>query len=325
MYETLKLGSKGDNVIILQQKLKKIGLFNAIINGNFGLSTEIGVKEFQKEVGLEDNGVVDRLTWTMLNNYTEEAVNRNERYVILTNPPISTDIKDVQQKLKVLLYYTGPINGIYNLETENAIKRFQLNNDLTPNGEVTQQTMNLIDMLYGNLSDCAKDLDVDLDNSEDNSYQIYTVSRGDTLYSIARKFNTTVDNIKSLNNLANNTIVLGQNLKVPSYNSNNNSNSYIVSRGDTLYSIARKFNTTVDEIKRINNLTSNTLTIGQVLMIPSNESNNYINYVVVNGDTLYSIAKKYNVSVDSIKSLNNLTNNFISIGQIIKIPTSNTR
>ena len=87
---------------------------------------------------------------------------------------------------------------------------------------------------------------------------------------------------------------------------------YTVKKGDSLYSIAKKYNTTVDELKRINNLSSNLLSIGQKLIIPSNESTIY---TVLKGDSLYAIAKKYNTTVNKIKTDNNLTNNLLSIGQ----------
>lgn len=74
----------------------------------------------------------------------------------------------------------------------------------------------------------------------------------------------------------------------------------------------------MDEIKRLNNLSSNTLTIGQVLIVPT--TNNYQTYIVKRGDTLYSIARDYGVSVNDIKSLNNLSSNVISIGQDLLIP-----
>ena len=80
---------------------------------------------------------------------------------------------------------------------------------------------------------------------------IYTVERGDSLYSIAKKFNTTVDTLKKLNNLTSNTLQIGQYLKLPS--SETPSLEYIVQRGDTLYSIATKYNTTVNELKRFRN------------------------------------------------------------------------
>ena len=97
---------------------------------------------------------------------------------------------------------------------------------------------------------------------------------------------------------------------------------YTVVSGDSLYAIARKYNTTVDGIKRLNGLTSNNLSIGQILKIPSSNNNdiNSITYVVISGDSLYSIARKYNTTVDEIKRLNGLTSNNLSIGQILKIP-----
>ena len=89
-----------------------------------------------------------------------------------------------------------------------------------------------------------------------------------------------------------------------------------------MWNIANRFNTTVDEIKRLNNLTSNMLSIGQTLKIPSTtSSNNYINYTVKSGDSLWNIARKYNTTVDAIKSLNNLTSDNLSIGQTLRIPS----
>ena len=101
--------------------------------------------------------------------------------------------------------------------------------------------------------------------TKENDENIYTVKKGDSLYSIAQKFNTTVENIKRANNLASNLLSIGQKLKIPSTLS---SNVYIVQKGDSLYKIAQKFNTTVENIKRANNLTSNLLSIGQKLKIP---------------------------------------------------------
>ena len=138
---------------------------------------------------------------------------------------------------------------------------------------------------------------------------IYSVVSGDTLWSIAKKFDTSVNEIKKLNNLSNNLLKVGTNLIVP--NVNNDSN-YIVVRGDTLYSIARKNNISVDKIRELNNLTSDVLRVGQVLKLKESVINKYI---VKLGDTLYSIASKFNTTVDTIKRLNNLTSNLLSIGQ----------
>jgi LysM repeat protein len=93
--------------------------------------------------------------------------------------------------------------------------------------------------------------------------------------------------------------------------------TYIVKKGDTLYSIARKYNTSVDNIKRVNKLDSNSLSIGMKLTIPGN---NNIEYIVKKGDTLYSISNKYNVSVKDIMNVNNLNSTNLSINQKLIIP-----
>ena len=150
---------------------------------------------------------------------------------------------------------------------------------------------------------------------------IYIVKKGDSLYSIANKYNTTVDELKRINNLTSNILSIGQVLKLPSDKASNvekeeNTISYTVQKGDSLYSIARKYNTTIDRIKDLNNLTTNLLSIGQVLLIPT-DTNLETTYTVQKGDSLYSIAKKYNTTVNRLKQLNNLTSNLLSIGQIL--------
>lgn len=149
----------------------------------------------------------------------------------------------------------------------------------------------------------------------------YTVKKGDSLYSIATKYNTTVDELKRINNLTSNTLSIGQVLKLPSdkvsdVEKEENTISYTVQKGDSLYSIARKYSTTIDKIKDLNNLTTNLLSIGQVLLIPT-DTNLETTYTVQKGDSLYSIAKKYDTTVDRLKQLNNLKSNLLSIGQIL--------
>ena len=145
-----------------------------------------------------------------------------------------------------------------------------------------------------------------------NSNNTYIVKSGDSLYTISKKYNTTVDELKRINNLSSNLLSIGQKLIIPSSTALDTDNYYIVKSGDSLYAISKKYNTTVDELKRINNLSSNLLSIGQKLIIPSNESTIY---TVLKGDSLYAIAKKYNTTVNKIKTDNNLTNDLLSIGQ----------
>jgi len=149
----------------------------------------------------------------------------------------------------------------------------------------------------------------------------YIVKKGDSLYSIANKYNTTVDELKRINNLTSNILSIGQVLKLPSdkvsdVEKEENTISYTVQKGDSLYSIARKYSTTIDKIKDLNNLTTNLLSIGQVLLIPT-DTNLETTYTVQKGDSLYSIAKKYDTTVDRLKQLNNLSSNLLSIGQML--------
>ncbi len=314
MNNNLQIGDMGDNVKIIQGKLKQLGLYNAIITGRYGLATKIGVEAFQRNNDIPVTGIVNSITYQRLVDYTEPLVAPISIYPTLSLGSTGSYVTDLQTKLKTLLYYTGDINGNFDLDTENAVKRLQVNNELTADGKVGSQTWNKINSLYGNLNDCAID-----NNITDN--EIYTVVSGDTLYGIAQKYNTTVDAIKILNNLTTNKLQIGQKLKIPNIN-NDGYIKYTVVSGDTLYGIARKYNTTVDAIKNINNLSSNILQIGQIINIPTSNQGTYINYVVVSGDTLYKIANIYNVSIDTLKSLNNLTNNILRIGQVLKIPTN---
>lgn len=170
-----------------------------------------------------------------------------------------------------------------------------------------------------------------------DGYEEYVVQRGDSLTKIATLFNTDINSIKKINDLTSNTIFIGQVLKVPNVVNDNNSGEveyqeYVVKRGDSLWKIARDFNTTVNQILELNMLDSANLQIGDVLKIPVDidngiDINNYLNdnsftnsYVVKQGDSLWSIARQYGVSVNDLKAINNLNSNLLSIGQELIIP-----
>ncbi len=142
---------------------------------------------------------------------------------------------------------------------------------------------------------------------------IYVVKPGDSLYSIAKLFNLTVTELKTINNLSSDLLSVGQQLKI--INDNSNNNVYTVQKGDSLYNIALRYNTTVSEIKKSNNLSSDNLNIGQKLILPNNSKT----YVVQAGDNLYDLAIRYNTTISDIKNKNNLTSNNLSIGQILII------
>ncbi len=143
----------------------------------------------------------------------------------------------------------------------------------------------------------------------------YTVQKGDSLYSIAKKYGISVDELKKANGLTTNNLSLGQKLVIPEVKGEI---GYVVKAGDSLYNIAKKYGISVDELKKTNGLTTNTLTVGQELVIP--ETSKSRTYTVKSGDSLYSIADKFGVSVSNLKKVNNLTSNLLSIGQILVIP-----
>ncbi|MBQ9181356.1 MAG: LysM peptidoglycan-binding domain-containing protein [Bacilli bacterium] len=155
----------------------------------------------------------------------------------------------------------------------------------------------------------------------------YTVKSGDSLWSIAKKFNTTLQDLKQLNNLSSNLLNVGQILQIPESSPVQNEYMlYTVKNGDTLYSISRNFNTTPQELRIKNNLGSNFLSIGQQLKVPNNSlngenDNDFIEYTVKSGDTLYSISRNYNVGIQDLMKINNLSSNLLSVGQILQIPS----
>lgn len=166
------------------------------------------------------------------------------------------------------------------------------------------------------------------------NYLIYRVQSGDSLYSIAKKYNTTANEIMRINNLTTSSLSIGQELKVPiqpTTPSGVNYIDYYVKSGDSLYTIAQNYKTTVNTLMQLNNLTSSSLSIGQKLKVPvpsttttTTAPQNYIEYTVQSGDNLYSIAEKYNTTTSAITQLNNLSTNSLSIGQVLKIPVSET-
>ena len=178
------------------------------------------------------------------------------------------------------------------------------------------------------------------DNGEDEdngAVFYYTVERGDSLWSIARRFGVTVQEIRDANDLTSDTLSVGQSLIIPGISAgddleDNEENdtvptTYTVASGDSLWSIANRFGVTVNDLKSANGLTSNLLSVGQVLIIPTAGSSTpgsptYNTYTVASGDSLWSIANRFGTTVDTIKTLNNLTSNLLSIGQVLQIPNN---
>lgn len=184
------------------------------------------------------------------------------------------------------------------------------------------------------------------DNLPTVDYIMCIVKNGDTLWSIAQKYNLSVDLILATNNIANSELIsIGQEMKIPSHknavaetniisqpvidkknnNINNNINQpekakpivYTVKAGDNLWNISRKYGVSVEVIIEVNNLRDKDfLSLGQKLEISaigggvsnSNQKQEptIITYTVVKGDNLWSISQRYDVKMISIISVNNL-------------------
>jgi peptidoglycan DL-endopeptidase LytE len=153
----------------------------------------------------------------------------------------------------------------------------------------------------------------------------YTVQKGDTLWEISKKYNTTVEALKQMNHLTSDFIFPGQILKV-----NEKKDTYVVKPGDTLSEIAKQFNTTVAALLKMNPEISNPnfIKAGQTIRLSGSvpasatkESGASGYYIVKEGDTLSDIAKMFHTTVSSLLALNpEITNpNFIRAGQSIKV------
>jgi cell wall-associated NlpC family hydrolase len=150
----------------------------------------------------------------------------------------------------------------------------------------------------------------------------YTVQPGDSLWKISKVNNVSIDNLKTWNQLSNDSIYVNQKLSL----------NYTVKTGDSLWAIARTYGTTVKELKSTNGLTTNMIRVGQQIIIPaangnatsasvSTSINNPTSYVVQKGDSLSAIGSRYNLTVSELKSMNNLTSNTIIVGNILKLRT----
>ncbi|WP_100332990.1 LysM peptidoglycan-binding domain-containing protein [Bacillus alkalisoli] len=159
---------------------------------------------------------------------------------------------------------------------------------------------------------------------------IHKVEKGDTLFSISQKYGVAVSAIQQANGLVSDRIVEGQNLQI---STSVQVQSYKVSLGETLFSISRKFGTSVERIKNENKLDKDTIFAGQPLRIPSGTTKvmptstsvtqttskliplEQATYTVAPGDTLWSIARRYQTTAGELKHVNGMTQEHVIIGQ----------
>lgn len=177
----------------------------------------------------------------------------------------------------------------------------------------------------------------------------YEIKSGDTISEIALKYRVSSTDIKKWNDLSSNKIVVGKTLKIYSDESNVDDNSvaesseaktlkdkdqavhYIVKKGDTIGHIAERFGILSSDIRTWNNISGSKIVVGQELIVYPNEnsssnseqvsssSNEENIHVVESGESLWTIARKYQITVSNLKSWNNLSSNKIKIGDELRI------
>lgn len=159
----------------------------------------------------------------------------------------------------------------------------------------------------------------------------YVVQPGDSLFSIAQKYQTTTTAIANANSLHSTTIYPGQALTLPGTNSvSGQKTNYIVQPGDTLFTIAQKYGITYLQLQQANKLATSEIFPGQNLVIPiiggslqaqGADSNSYR---VQPGDTLSLISRRYGTTVARLQALNGMTGTSIVAGQYLKVPAQGT-
>ena len=175
----------------------------------------------------------------------------------------------------------------------------------------------------------------DSDNPFNDSNQInwisHIVESGDSLWSIARKYDTEVSIIKKINYLGDDLLSINDNLLIPLSKSKSNNfipyEMHIVSEGDTLWSIAKQYNIEIRDLSRMNSIEQNSyLQLGQQLSIGNKNihrnmesKKRTILYSVKQGDNLFKISELFDVSIKSIEDINNFNNVTLMPGQIIKV------
>lgn len=289
----LKVGSTGLDVQTIQTYLKRIrqnypaipAITDAV--GSFGDSTRAAVTKFQSIFGLAADGIVGKSTWYKLSSlYTAvtklaELNSEGTNLGIGTVPPAAVlrqgsrgqDVITLQYLLDVISEYYPDIpavaqDGIFGAGTKQAVIAFQRKMGLAADGIVGPATWSALYRTYQGIGQNVPVPNPDPAPDTGSGSFAYTVRSGDTLWLLANRYGTTVDAIKRLNGLTSDNLQIGQVLRIPTEQSTAYFD-YTVRSGDTLWLLANRFGTTVDDIRRLNGLTGDNLQIGQVLRIPT--------------------------------------------------------
>lgn len=282
----LKQGSRGLNVQTIQTYLNRIRKNYPAIpvitdeSGVFGNSTTAAVKKFQSVFKLTSDGIVGKSTWYKISSL----------YTAITR------LAELDSE--------GETLGIGTVPPDSVLRQGSRGQDVI----LLQYLLDVISEYYPSIPSITQD-------------GIFGAMTASAVTAFQRLMRLNPDGIagpltwKSLYE-----VYQGIEQNVPSFGPDSGMIEYTVQPGDTLWAIAKRYNTTVDVLKSLNGLTSDLLGIGQILKIPISQTTPYIEYKVKSNDTLWGIARRYNTTVDALKQLNGLTSDLLHIGQILKIP-----
>ena len=283
----LRVGSTGLDVQTIQTYLNRIRRNYPAIpvitdeTGIFQDGTRAAVTKFQSIFNLTPDGIVGKATWYKISSlYTAvtrlaELDSEGGALGIGTVPPGSIlrqgssgpDVITLQYLLDFISEYYPEIpglakDGIFGGGTRQSVVAFQQLMGLNADGVVGALTWKaLYDTYQGILQN------VPPQEPDETDTFLYTVQPGDTLWLLSRRYGVTVEAIKRLNGLTGDMLYIGQVLRIP-VSQTGGYREYTVQAGDSLWLLAQRFGTTVEEIMRMNGLTSNLINVGQVLRIP---------------------------------------------------------
>ncbi len=166
--------------------------------------------------------------------------------------------------------------------------------------------------------------DIQISQPPQKAFVYHKIRRGQTLFSLALKYNTSVKAIAQANNINRSSVlVAGKLIKIPVRGSTAyqeapssptvyHASTHTVRSGDSLWIIAKRYGTTTHAIKELNRLPDTSLSVGQVLNLPASQNNASKNreakvYQVRPGDSAFAIASKHKMSLSQFLSLNKLT------------------
>ena len=159
-------------------------------------------------------------------------------------------------------------------------------------------------------------------NIDETKFETYKVTAADSLYSISRRFATTEETLISLNALTDSLhLEVGQILLVPRIDENIYA-VYVVVPGDSLFNIARRYNTSVAQLRALNGVAGGRdLEVGRSIIVPRIDETIFDTVIVETGDSLYSISRRYDVSLSALQVLNRLADaRDLKVGEAILVP-----